>query len=127
MMLEANNWRILIVDDEDDSIDILEQTLEIYGVTTIKMVANGVECLATLDNYDANLLIIDLSMPEMDGWRTLENVRANPDFNAIRMVAITAYHSAQVALEARRVGFDAYFEKPIDVDTFMDTLGRIMG
>jgi CheY-like chemotaxis protein len=66
-------------------------------------------------------------MPEMDGWRTLENVRANPDFNAIRMVAITAYHSAQVALEARRVGFDAYFEKPIDVDTFMDTLGRIMG
>ncbi len=125
--VDVKNWRVLVVDDEDDSTEILEQVFEIYGVEEVRTVASGVECLEVLEGFQPDLIVIDLSMPEMNGWKTLEEIRANPAQQNAFVVAITAFHSTHVAKEAQRVGFDAYFEKPIDVETFMDEVLRAMG
>jgi CheY-like chemotaxis protein len=62
----------------------------------------------------------------MDGWQTLASIRANPALATIPVVAITAYHSYNVAEDARRAGFDAYFPKPLNISTFMNNLEQII-
>ena len=72
------------------------------------------------------MIIMDLAMPEMDGWETLMEIRANPATAHIPVVAITAYHSANVAQDAVQAGFDAYFPKPPDAISFVDKLTEVM-
>ena len=68
----------------------------------------------------------DLALPNMDGWQTLASIRSNPTLAEIPVVAITAYHSFNVAEDARRAGFDAYFPKPLNISTFMNNLEQII-
>ena len=119
-------WRVMVVDDEPDSADIVEQLLEMHGVTDIVSARNGAECIEMIYEFQPNIIVIDLSMPQMDGWQTLHELRSNTAFDTIPVVAMTAYHSLNVAVDAREAGFDAYFTKPIDVDAFMETVVEIM-
>ena len=65
-------------------------------------------------------------MPEMDGWQTLANIRNNPETAGIPVVAITAYHSANVAHDAISSGFDAYYSKPIDALSFVKNITTLV-
>jgi CheY-like chemotaxis protein len=62
----------------------------------------------------------------MDGWGFLENIRDTPSTSGIPTIAVTAYHSLDVARKAIAAGFDAYFPKPIDSRSFVTELMRIV-
>ncbi len=66
-------------------------------------------------------------MPEMDGWETLEQIRSNPETANLPVIAVTAYHSVDVAHDAMKAGFNAYFAKPLSPQHFVDELKRILG
>jgi CheY-like chemotaxis protein len=115
-------WRVIVVDDEPDSADIIEQLLELHGITEIASARNGAECMEIIYDFNPDIIVVDLSMPQMDGWQTLRELRGNTAFDTIPVIAMTAYHSLNVALDAKKAGFDAYFTKPIDVDAFINTV-----
>jgi CheY-like chemotaxis protein len=69
---------------------------------------------------------MDLALPELDGWATLQQMRADPRTRDLPVVAITAYHSGKVANDALEAGFNAYFSKPLDPSTFVDRLTSIV-
>lgn len=119
-------YRVIVVDDEPDSVSIVEQLLELHGVREIATARDGSECLKIIYDFQPDIIVIDLSMPKMDGWQTLKELRANTAFDTIPVIAMTAYHSLQVAIDAKKAGFDAYFTKPIDVDAFMATVINII-
>ncbi|MBI5958193.1 MAG: response regulator [Chloroflexi bacterium] len=119
------NWQVLIVEDEQDSVQVVSQILLHYGVT-VHVARNGFECLDTLQKLIPTLIITDLAMPGLDGWQTLMEIRANAKTAHIPVVAITAYHSANVAQNAIEAGFDAYFPKPFEPTTFMESLARLV-
>ncbi len=117
--------KVLIVEDDQDSMDVVLDILnyhnvESYGVYTAE------EALAFLEKTVPTLAIVDLALPQMDGWGLLRTMRDNPATAAIPIVAITAYHSVRVAHNAVRAGFNAYFAKPIEVDSFVNELDRIV-
>jgi CheY-like chemotaxis protein len=62
----------------------------------------------------------------MDGWGLLSTIRNNPKTASIPAVAVTAFHSSNVAQEAIKAGFDAYFPKPIEATSFVRELERIL-
>ena len=127
-MVKKNNpsdWQILIVEDEFDSLAVLTQTLEHNGVR-VHSAGDGRECLNVLRRVQPTLVIMDLQLPEMDGWQALAAIRADPKTTNLPVVAITAYHSASVAEDAVNAGFNAYFPKPLDLASFVSSLAAII-
>lgn|SRR5574341_735458 len=120
-----SDWQILIVEDEYDSLAVLTQALEHNGVR-VHSAGNGRECLEVLHRVRPTLVIMDLQLPEMDGWQALAAIRADPQTASVPVVAVTAYHSATVAEDAVKAGFDAYFPKPLDLASFINSLAAII-
>ncbi len=118
-------WQILVVEDEFDSVQVVSKILTFHGIE-VHVARNGVECLAQLEDFQPALVLTDLAMPEMDGWRTLAAIRADPRTQHIPVAAMTAYHSADVADEAIAAGFDAYFAKPVNARTLVADLTRVI-
>ncbi|NDJ35004.1 MAG: response regulator [Chloroflexi bacterium] len=124
--MEYSNWQVLVVEDERDSIRMVSDMLTHFGIQ-VSVANNGEECLASLHQSAPTLVVMDLSMPVMDGWETLAEMRADMRTAHIPVVAITAYHSASVAQDALAAGFDAYFPKPLDATSFVKQLAGIVG
>jgi CheY-like chemotaxis protein len=123
--LNTNEWVVLIAEDEFDSLQTLSKILQFHKIH-IFVSQNGQECLKLLDELTPHAVIVDLAMPEMDGWETLARIRANKATAHLPVVAVTAYYSMEVAEDAIRAGFDAYFAKPVSPVTFVNELAEII-
>lgn len=124
-MLDVKSWRVLVVEDEFDSIQMVSKILRHHGAE-VHVARNGRECLKALETLRPTLIIMDLALPEMDGWEALEKIRANPQTARIPVAAITAYHSVNVAEDAHEAGFNAYFPKPLDTGRIIESLGELL-
>lgn len=114
-----------MVEDEYDSIQMISKILRHHGVH-VQVAHNGHECLKLLETFTPTLIIMDLALPEMDGWETLAEIRGHAGTATIPVVAITAYHSVNVEEDAQAAGFDAYLPKPLDTSTLMHQLAEII-
>jgi CheY-like chemotaxis protein len=102
---------ILIADDYDDNRELLRLMLETEGYR-IREARDGREALEAARAEQPAVALIDLSMPSLDGWGLLRELRADERTRSIHCVAVTAFagdHDRQRALEA---GFDGYISKP---------------
>ncbi|NDJ33667.1 MAG: response regulator [Chloroflexi bacterium] len=124
-MSGPETWRILIVEDETDTAQVVSTILE-HHVVEVHHAADGTECLEKLSALQPTLVIMDLAMPQLNGWDTLIEIRANPDTAHIPVVALTAYHSMQVARDAAAAGFDGFFMKPVSAGSFVTDLGDLL-
>lgn len=115
--------QILIAEDDINSQQLTSELLE-YFAYEVKLAANGKEALQLFQAHAFDAVIIDLSMPEMDGWQLLKSIQAEQA--SIPCIAVTAFHSASVARRAKDAGFAAYFPKPIDVYTFQKQLAALL-
>ncbi|NJL58219.1 response regulator [bacterium] len=119
------NWTVIVVEDTYDDQQVVSRLLSHYGVE-VHIAQNGNECIALLDHVTPTLIITDLAMPQRDGWQTLIAVRSNPATAHIPVVAVTAYHATNVAENAVMAGFDAYFPKPLNPQTFVERLQSLL-
>jgi len=81
--------RVLVVDDEPDAVDLLTQILQDEGYQ-VKGVLSGGEALRSLDAAPPDIILIDLLMPEMDGFEVIQRVKANPKWRDIPIIVVTA-------------------------------------
>lgn len=125
MAAEASGWRILVVEDEYDSIQMVSKILQHHGAE-VHIAHDGYECMEMLKTFEPTLVIMDLALPEMDGWETLSKIRADAKTAHLPVVAITAYHSVNVEDDAERAGFDAYFPKPLDTTAIVRQLADVI-
>ena len=70
------------------------------------------------------LVLMDLGLPDMDGWQALREIRANPSTRGLRVVAFTAHAMVGDQERALAAGFDGYLSKPIDFSTFAQKVGE---
>jgi CheY-like chemotaxis protein len=119
------DWKIIIVEDTYDDQQVVSRLLSHYGIE-VHIAKNGDECLELLKKVEPTVIVTDLAMPHRDGWQTLLAVRANSGTAHIPVVAITSYHSTDVAEDAIKAGFDGYFPKPINPTTFVSRLQEIL-
>ncbi len=102
---------ILIADDYDDNRELLRLMLEGEGYH-IREARNGHEALDAAREEAPAVALIDLSMPSLDGWGLLREMRADERTRAVPCVAVTAFAANQDRLRALEAGFDAYISKP---------------
>lgn len=104
---------VLIVDDDPDTLFTLNEIVQSTGCKTY-MAKSGVECLKLLENIRPDLILLDIMMPEMDGFQTLNNIRANNQLAEIPIYAVTAKAMAGDKEIILRHGFNDYIAKPVN-------------
>ena len=117
--------KILIVEDVEYNRDLLVQLLEEeYEVVTAADGAAGIEAAAR-DRPD--VILMDLSLPGIDGWEATRRLKAEPETEAIPVIALTAHAMQGDEERARACGCDDYLTKPIDEDQLFGKLARLLG
>lgn len=125
-MPDISQWNVLLVDDEPDSLHLICDILSLNGARVFEA-SGGREAQDQLATMRPTLVVLDLSMPRPDGWDLLAQIRADPVFEQVPVVAVTAYYSEEVAAEAADAGFDAFFPKPVKVQQFLAALKQLVG
>lgn len=119
-MLEGK--KILIVDDDMRNIFSLSSALSEKSIT-IYEAENGREALKQLDNYpDIDLVLMDIMMPEMDGYEAMRCIRKNPAFKNLPIIALTAKAMKGDREECLKAGASDYIPKPVDMDKLFSLL-----
>jgi CheY-like chemotaxis protein len=115
---------VLVVDDEPQVAWVLRFTLEHEGYRTFTA-SNGVEALEELDKHHPKLMVLDLMMPEMDGWAVLKALTKLPAAERPRIVIVSALTGPDDKEKATALGADAFVPKPFDVEVLIDVLGGL--
>jgi CheY-like chemotaxis protein len=116
--------RIIIADDYADNRELLRLMLSAAGYEILEA-KDGLECLRIVKAETPDLVLIDLSMPALDGWGVLRELRADERTRSIPCVAFTAL--AEMDQErAREKGFDAYIAKPFNGKDLLETVQRLL-
>lgn len=123
--MELSEWKVIVVEDNYDDLEMVSKILRHYHIK-VETAHNGDECLRLLEHFSPTLIITDLAMPGKDGWETLAAVRRNPRTRHIPVVAITAFHSDEIANDLTRIGFNGYIPKPINPNTFIQKLSAML-
>jgi CheY-like chemotaxis protein len=115
---------ILIADDYEDNRELLRLMLMTDGYT-IREARNGRECVSMALNEPPSLVLVDLSMPELDGWGVLRALRADERTRSIPCVAVSASATAgrETALER---GFNDYLSKPFRKQELLNMVARLL-
>jgi DNA-binding NtrC family response regulator len=122
--MATQDWHLLVIEDDPDGREVVGRILRHHKITmdTANTAEDALELLKE-NNYTA--AIVDLSLPGMDGWTLLKHVQRQS--LSMPCIAITAYHSAEVAVEAITAGFHAYFPKPLEPTSFVRELTTLIG
>ena len=115
---------ILIADDHDDNRELLQLLLVGAGYA-VHEARDGSECLAIARDERPDLIVIDLSMPVLDGWGVFRELRADERTRTIPCMAVTA-HAELDRNEALDTGFSAYVSKPFSADELLKTIATVL-
>lgn len=117
--------RILIVEDIDFNRDLLIQLLEdTYEVLTA---LDGATAIATAEREHPDLIIMDLSLPGIDGWEATRRIKADATLTHIPIIALSSHAMRGDEEKARQAGCDDYLSKPLDEDLLFDKLRHLLG
>lgn len=119
------DWHLLIVEDDPDGQEVLAYIMG-YHEIRYKMVSTAEEALELVKDTVYTAAIIDLQLPGMDGWRLMRAIRAVAG-GVLPCFAVTAHHSASLAVKAIEDGFVGYIPKPLEPTMFVRELTRVIG
>lgn len=115
---------ILIAEDNAVNRELLRELLESREYKVAEA-CNGQEALDLIPTLRPDLLLLDLSMPVLDGFATLKKIRETPEMASLTVVAVTAYAMRGDQEKAMQAGFDGYLSKPIDSSLLDRELERV--
>lgn len=115
--------RILVAEDHLDSRDALRALLEAFGYT-VTVAANGREAVEAAITDSPDLILMDVMMPEMDGFQATRELRSRPLTCSTPIIAVTAMEGAQDL--ALRAGADDFVRKPIDIEKLLWKVRRLL-
>jgi two-component system, cell cycle response regulator DivK len=117
---------ILVVEDNMDSYKLVKFILEKRGHTTF-LAMNGSEGVNAAIKQKPDLIVMDLSMPLMNGWLATEKIRRDPLVSDIAIIALTARAQPEDRQRAFEAGVSEYITKPVDIDKFVQIIEEWLG
>lgn len=118
---DLSDWRVLVVDDEPDSIEIIRLVLDAAGAT-VHQAGDGTDAMTIFYREHPTLVLTDISMPTMDGFEMLNRIKASENGADVPVIALTAHAMMGDQERILNAGFTGYMSKPLAVFTFLDDL-----
>ncbi len=123
MALEAKKGTILYVEDNPDNRSLIRRVLESEGYSVVEAI-NASQALEKLEAGNIDLVLMDINMPDMDGYTLTAKIKAVQRFSKIPIVAVTANVMRGDREKSLEAGCDGYIQKPIDIDTLSQQIER---
>ena len=116
---------ILLVEDNELNRDMLSRRLERRGYE-IQMAVDGGQGVSMATELRPALILMDLSLPVMDGWEAIRRLKANPETAAIPIIALTAHARAEDEKTAREAGANDFDTKPVDLNRLVGKMEQLL-
>jgi len=116
--------RVLVVDDHADSARTLARVLELWG-HAVRVAHSGPEAIAQVAAQPADLILLDIGLPEMDGYEVARRLRDQAPAAAMTLIALTGYGQDEDRRRSRAAGFDHHLVKPVDLADLQRLLERV--
>lgn len=115
---------VLVVEDFEDNRFMMRRLLEMSGYRVVEAV-NGQQAVETARRERPDIILMDLSLPMLDGLAATRRIREQDGLSSVPIVAVSAHDSADFHAEALAAGCDEYVTKPIDFDHLVQLLNRL--
>jgi len=125
MEKDSRDRTVLIVEDSDDARYFMRLALEQLGYLVVEA-ENGAMALEVAERERPDIILMDLSLPIMDGLAATEKIRSSDGSRGIPIVAVTAHQETDFRAGAKAAGFDAYVTKPIEIDFLSDLIKGLL-
>ena len=122
---DSRDQAVLIVEDADDARYFMRLELEQLGYRVVEA-ENGLRAVEVAERERPDIILMDLSLPIMDGIAATEKIRATDGLDDVPIIALTAYQETDFREEAKAAGFDGYLTKPIDLDWLGELLKGLL-
>jgi CheY-like chemotaxis protein len=116
---------VLIAEDNPVNRELLRELLEMRGYAVVET-CNGEEAMEQLQKAQPDILLLDLNMPILNGFETIERIRKHARFRTLPVLAVTAYAMRGDREKILSAGFDGYLSKPIDPTFLQQELQRLL-
>jgi two-component system cell cycle response regulator DivK len=116
---------ILYVEDNPDNRNLIRRVLGAEGYRMIDA-GNAVQALEKLQEVTTDLILMDINMPDMDGYTLTAKIRGIPNYSNIPIIAVTANVMRGDREKSLEAGCDGYIQKPIDIDTLAQQIERFL-
>jgi CheY-like chemotaxis protein len=121
----AQSFRILIVDDNQDGADSLAVMLRIMG-NELHTVYDGVSAIESSETFAPDAVLLDLGMPNMNGFETCRRIRAHPWGKNMILIALTGWGQAEDRQQSQEAGFNYHLVKPVAPETLMKVVAMLV-
>ncbi|HEU4780713.1 MAG TPA: response regulator, partial [Steroidobacteraceae bacterium] len=121
----ARKRRVLIADDNCDAAESLAMLLEIEG-HAVTVVHDGQKALASIEAAPPDIALLDIGMPQMDGYEVARQVRGDTRGRNVFLIAVTGWGQEQDKARAMAAGFDLHFTKPVEPNQLIELLDAEM-
>jgi DNA-binding response OmpR family regulator len=123
---DSTKRRVLVVDDDPDLLATLKQGLQLLGGYEVLVASEGVAGLETFFTMPVDCMVVDLSMPGLNGYQLIRALRGDNATAQTPIVVLSALAQEQVEIIGLLSGADAYLYKPVDLQTLIDTVERAL-
>ena len=125
MMSSEDKGTILYVEDNIDNRTLVRRILLSEDYSLIEAI-NAAECLKVLENTKPDLILMDINMPDMDGYTLTAKIKTTPGFERIPILALTANVMRGDKEKTLEAGCDGYIQKPLDIDQLIKEVERFL-
>jgi CheY-like chemotaxis protein len=116
---------ILVVDDSADNVAVMSLNLQELGYRVVTA-TNGEEAVSVAAQTKPNLILMDISMPGLDGFAATRRIHENDELRDVPVVAVTAFGTEGFQRAAYDVGVSGYLTKPVDFDRMNQLVARLL-
>lgn len=124
MTNSQNAVNVLLVEDTEDNRMMMRRLLELSGYQVSEAV-NGLEAVKLAERETPNIILMDLSLPIVDGLAATRQIRQLPNLATVPIIAVSAHDTADFHAEALAAGCDAYITKPVDYTELEDLISDL--
>jgi twitching motility two-component system response regulator PilG len=117
--------KILVVEDSPTTRKVITITLKQHGYSTMEA-TDGLEAFSRLNEQRPDLILLDLILPKMDGYKILSIIKSNPEFKDIPVIMLTSKDGFLDKMKGKMAGSAAYLTKPFEPKRLMETIERIL-
>jgi excisionase family DNA binding protein len=118
--------RVLIVDDEQDIVEVIERILEDEAKYEVEVAAGGFEAGLIAERFRPHVLLLDMHLADIDGHEVAKQVRANPDLQLTKLIALSGKMTEDEARGLLASGFDGFIRKPFHVRQIIEAIEDAM-
>jgi two-component system cell cycle response regulator DivK len=122
---DVKDLKVLVVEDVEDTRFYMRLELEHHGFIVFEA-DNGKAAVDLAAQEIPDVILMDLSLPLMDGFAAAKLIRQNDSLQRVPIIAVTAHHETDFRADAKAAGFDAYVTKPIDIDSLKELINGLL-